>query len=197
MDPESRRSAIIAAARTVFARNGYHRTGIADIVDEIGVARGTFYRYFDSKRAIFGVVLNGMMEEVVSVVQPIDVSGPIPPQILANLDRLVRAITAEDVCRVLFAESVGIDDEADDALRAFYGAALERIERALRTGQALGVVREGDVRLLARCLLGLLKEPVVQASLEHEELDVRLLIAELIAVLRGGILREPAVILPP
>ena len=196
MDPESRRTAIIVAARAVFARNGYHRTGIADIVDEIGVARGTFYRYFDGKRAIFQVVLNGMMDEVVSVVQPIDVAEPIPPQILANLDRLVRAITAEDVCRVLFAESVGIDDEADDALRAFYGAALERIERALRTGQALGVVRPGDVRLLARCLLGLLKEPVVQASLEHEELDVRLLIAELISVLRGGILQEPAVILP-
>jgi AcrR family transcriptional regulator len=188
MDPESRRSAIIAAARTVFARNGYHRTGIADIVDELGVARGTFYRYFDGKRAIFQVVLNQMMDEVVSVVQPIDVALPIPPQILANLDRLVRAITAEDVCRVLFAESVGIDDEADDALRAFYGAALERIERALRTGQALGVVRDGDVRLLARCLLGLLKEPVVQAALEHEELDVRLLIAELVSVLRGGIL---------
>lgn len=195
MDPESRRLAIIATARSVFARNGYHRTGIADIVDALGVARGTFYRYFDSKRAIFQVVLNGMMEEVVSVVEPIDVTQPIPPQVLANLDRLVRAITAEDVCRVLFAESVGIDDEADDALRAFYGAALERIERALRTGQALGVVRDGDVRLLARCLLGLLKEPVVQAALEHEELNVAQLIAELVSVLRGGILREPAVTL--
>lgn len=188
MEPEARKAAILATARAVFARQGYHRTGIADIVDEMGVARGTFYRYFDSKRAVFQVVLSAIMEEVVAVVVPIDVARPIAEQVFANLDRLVRAITAEDVCRVLFVESVGIDAEADDALRAFYGAALGRIEAALRTGQALGVVRTGDVHLLARCLLGLLKEPVVQAALDHEELDVQALITEILAVLRGGVL---------
>ena len=188
MDPDERKAAILGAARAVFARKGYHRTGVADIVDEVGVARGTFYRYFESKREVFQVVLGAMMEEVVSVVEPIDVTRPIPDQIRANLDRLVRAITAEDVCRVLFAEAVGIDEEGDDALRAFYGQALVRIETALRTGQALGVVRPGDVVLRARALLGLLKEPVVQASLNGEELDADALVEEIRAVLQGGIL---------
>jgi AcrR family transcriptional regulator len=190
LPPEERRAALLQTARACFAERGYHRTSIADIVDSAGVARGTFYRYFDCKRAIFSVVLTEIMEEVVSVVQPIDVSQPIASQVLANLERLVRAITAEDVCRVLFAEAVGIDDEADDVLRAFYGGALSRIEAALRTGQALGVVRPGDVKLRSRCLLGLLKEPVVQAALDREELDVPALIAELLAVLRSGILVE-------
>jgi AcrR family transcriptional regulator len=188
MDPDARRSLLLAAARAVFARTGYHRAGVADIVDEVQVARGTFYRYFDSKRAVFQVVLADMMEEVVSVVAPVDVARPIPPQIFDNLDRLVRKITQEDVCRVLFAESLGIDEECDEALRAFYGAALERIERALRTGQALGVVRAGDVRVLARCLLGLIKEPVVQASLDRTELDETGLVIEIVGILRGGIL---------
>jgi AcrR family transcriptional regulator len=188
MDPDERRAVLLGAARAVFARKGYHRAGVADIVDEVGVARGTFYRYFESKREVFQVVLGAMMTEVVSVVQPIDVTRPIHAQITENLDRLVRAITAEDVCRVLFAEAVGIDDEGDDALRAFYGAALVRIETALRTGQALGVVRPGDVTLRARALLGLLKEPVVQASLNGEELDAAALVEEIRAVLQGGIL---------
>lgn len=191
MEPEARRAAILATARAEFAAHGYHRTGIAQIVDALGVARGTFYRYFDSKRAVFQIVLSEIMDEVVGVVVPIDVSRPIQDQVFANLDRLVRAITAEDVCRVLFVESVGIDAEADDALRAFYGVALARIEAALRTGQALGVVRAGDVRLLARCLLGLLKEPVVQAALDRDELDVPGLIAEILAILRGGVLVTP------
>jgi AcrR family transcriptional regulator len=190
MDPDARRAAIVVGARSVFARLGYHRAGIAEIVDEVGVARGTFYRYFDSKRAIFQVVLSDMMDEVVGVVRPIDVARPIPPQIWDNLDRLVRAITAEDVCRVLFAESLGIDDEGDQALREFYGQALDRIERALRTGQALGVVRDGDVKLLARCLLGLLKEPVLQAMLYREELDPSALVREIVAILGAGILRR-------
>jgi len=186
--PEERRNDILAAARRVFAARGYHRTGIADIVQEVGVARGTFYRYFDSKRAVFGEVLEQMMTEVVSVVRPIDVAQPIPGQVEANLERLIHAITAEDVCRVLFAEAMGIDAEGDDALRAFYGQALARIEVALRTGQALGVVRPGDVSLKARLLLGLIKEPVVQATLEGRELDASALVDELLGLLRDGLI---------
>ncbi|MCB9685765.1 MAG: TetR/AcrR family transcriptional regulator [Alphaproteobacteria bacterium] len=189
MDPDERRAAILAAARRVFVRKGYHRAGVADIVQEVGVARGTFYRYFEGKREVFAAVLGGVMDEVVGVVRPIDVTRPIPEQIRANLDRLVRAVTDEDVVRVLFAEAQGIDDEGDAALRDFYGAALGRIEAALRTGQALGVVRAGDTRLLARCLLGLIKEPVVQAALFGESLDAAGLVDEITAVLAGGIVK--------
>ncbi len=189
MDPDERRAAILSGARRVFAARGYHRTGISDIVAEVGVARGTFYRYFESKEAVFQEILEEMMAEVVSVVQPIDVAAPIPAQVLANLDRLVRAITAEDVCRVLVGEARGIDGEADEALRAFYGGALARIEDALRTGQALGVVRPGEVRLRARCLLGLLKEPVVQAALDGQQLDTEQLIVEILQLLQVGILQ--------
>lgn len=187
MTPEARRAHIVAAARRVFASKGYHRTGIADIVREVKVARGTFYRYFDSKRAIFQVVVEQMMSEVVDVVEPIDLARPVIPQVESNLDRLVRAITAQDVCRVLFTEAVGIDDEGDEVLRAFYAEALGRIEAALRTGQALGVVRPGDVALKARLLLGLIKEPVVQANIEGTPLDPTALVAELNTLLRGGL----------
>ncbi len=188
MAPDERRAEILAASRRVFARLGYHRTGVSDIVAEVGVARGTFYRYFESKRAAFQEILEHMMAEVVSVVQPIDVGAPIPPQVLANLERLIRAIAAEDVCRVLFSEALGIDVEADDALRAFYAEALGRIERALETGQALGVVAPGHVPTKARCVLGLLKEPVVQAVLDGRDLDVNVLVREILQLLRSGLL---------
>lgn len=187
MSPDERRAALLHAARKVFARRGYHRAGVADVCDELGVARGTFYRYFEGKREIFQAVLAEVMAEVVGVVAPIDVRLPIPEQIRANVDRLVRAITAEDVCRVLFAEAQGIDDEGDEALRGFYGGALQRIEAALRTGQALGVVRTGDVRLRARLLLGMIKEPVAQAALFGAPLDADGLVDELLGVLTHGI----------
>jgi len=191
MPPEERRATIVAAARRVFAARGYHRTGIADIVREVHVARGTFYRYFDSKREVFQLVVETMMAEVVAVVRPIDLSHPVVPQVEANLDRLVQAITAEDVVRVLFLEAVGIDEEGDDVLRAFYAAALSRIETALRTGQALGVIRSGDVGLKARLLLGLIKEPVVQAHLQGRPLPTHDLVRELTTLLRHGLIADP------
>jgi len=190
MSPEERRTTIVAAARRVFATRGYHRTGIADIVREVQIARGTFYRYFEGKRDVFQVVVQTMMAEVVGVVQPIDLQRPVVPQVEANLDRLVRAITAEDVCRVLFLEALGIDEDGDDVLRGFYGEALNRIETALRTGQALGVVRPGDVGLKARLLLGLIKEPVVQANLEGRPVRTQELVQELTTLLRHGLVAD-------
>ena len=190
MPAEDRRSQILAAAGRSFAAKGFHATGVADIVSEAGVARGTFYRHFESKREAFTAVLQAMMADVVSVVRPIDIHSPIADQVWANLDRLVRAIMVEDVARVLFSEAVGIDAEGDEALREFYGAALQRIELALRTGQQLGVVREGDVKLKARALLGVIKEPVVQAKLYGESVDADALVGELILLLRQGVLKQ-------
>lgn len=47
-----RREQLLAAARAVFAEKGYERATVGDIVRAAGVAQGTFYLYFPSKRAV-------------------------------------------------------------------------------------------------------------------------------------------------
>ncbi len=189
MSSEHRRAGLLRAARTVFGQKGYHAAGVSDIVAEAGVARGTFYNYFESKRSIFQAVLLGLMDEVAGVVVPIELDRSIEDQLRTNLELIVEAALNEEVGRLLFAEAAGIDDEADAALRAFYGAAAARIEKALRHGVRLGLVRDGDLGLTARCLLGMVQMPVFLASLGFEEkLAPERLVAELEALLRGGVL---------
>ena len=53
MGKPERRQQILTVARDVFARRGYHAAKIDDIVAAAGIARGTFYLYFEDKRAIF------------------------------------------------------------------------------------------------------------------------------------------------
>jgi AcrR family transcriptional regulator len=186
---EHRRAGLLRAARTVFGRKGYHAAGVSDIVGEAGVARGTFYNYFESKRAVFQAVLLQLMDEVAGVVVPIELDRSIEAQLHTNLELIVTAALNEEVGRLLFAEAAGIDDEADAALRAFYGAAAARIEKALRKGVQLGLVRDGDLGLTARCLLGMVQMPVFMASLGFEErLAPKRLVDELEALLRGGVL---------
>jgi AcrR family transcriptional regulator len=50
---EATRGALLAAAETLFGRDGYHGTGVTDITREAGVAQGTFYLYFPGKEEIF------------------------------------------------------------------------------------------------------------------------------------------------
>jgi AcrR family transcriptional regulator len=45
----NRRQQILDAAANCFARNGFHRTSIQDIVKESGLSAGLVYRYFTGK----------------------------------------------------------------------------------------------------------------------------------------------------
>jgi AcrR family transcriptional regulator len=45
----SRRRQILEAAAGCFARNGFHRTSVQDIVKESGLSAGLIYRYFSGK----------------------------------------------------------------------------------------------------------------------------------------------------
>jgi AcrR family transcriptional regulator len=55
-----RRRAILAAARTVFARQGYASTVVEDIARQADIAKGTLYLYFPSKEQIY---LEALLEE--------------------------------------------------------------------------------------------------------------------------------------
>ena len=52
-----RRSQLIEFATRKFASDGYHPTSVADIVDGIGVGKGVFYWYFESKEMLLEQIL--------------------------------------------------------------------------------------------------------------------------------------------
>lgn len=51
--PDDTRQRLVAAAATVFNRDGYHATDSNRIARAAGYAPGTFYRHFPDKRSIF------------------------------------------------------------------------------------------------------------------------------------------------
>ena len=59
-----KRAIILAAARESFERFGYRRTVIDNVVREAGVAKGTFYLYFESKEELFLEVVKAMRAEI-------------------------------------------------------------------------------------------------------------------------------------
>jgi AcrR family transcriptional regulator len=52
------RNRLLAAAEQCFARNGYDESGVALICQTAGVSKGAFYHHFDSKQALFLILLN-------------------------------------------------------------------------------------------------------------------------------------------
>ena len=48
-----KKNELLAAAREVFAEKGYKAAGISDIAEKSRMAVGSFYKYYESKEAIF------------------------------------------------------------------------------------------------------------------------------------------------
>jgi AcrR family transcriptional regulator len=70
-DPDERRRELIASAQKLFYNKGYESTSVSDIVNEAGVAKGTFYYYFDSKQAVLEAMIDDLVAYSVSLIRPI------------------------------------------------------------------------------------------------------------------------------
>ena len=197
LPPEERRAALRAAALRCFAARGYHATSVADIVAAAGVAQGTFYNYFATKRALFDDLLDGLLQEITQAARPVRL-GPGEPdplqQLRENTERVLAILLARaDLTKLLLSEAVGLDRAADEKLLAFYRALLALIERALSWGQRLGLTRGGDARLQARMVLGSVKEVVYHGVMAGETRPPAELVAALVDVNLRGLLGTGAV----
>src|SRR4051812_15743647 len=190
---EQRRAAVLRVARTIFADKGYHATSIDDIIEAAGIARGTFYLYFESKRAIFDELLDELFTTLQAQVRRIEV-GPnaAPPveQMNATVDRVMQTLgDNREMPRILLREAVGIDDEFDVKLEQFYGRIEKMLTSAVQTGQEMKLVRPCDAEVMARCILGSAKELVHWAFVKQEPdaLDIGHLGRELISFTLQGL----------
>lgn len=65
-DPRRERTPqrLVAAARVVFERDGFHDARLADVTREAGVSTGTLYNYFQSKEELFRAVMQGVFDDL-------------------------------------------------------------------------------------------------------------------------------------
>ncbi|WP_280588103.1 TetR/AcrR family transcriptional regulator [Halorubrum sp. Boch-26] len=56
------RAELVAAGRELFERFGFERTRVKDVTEAVGIGTSTFYRFFDSKEALYVEVLRAERE---------------------------------------------------------------------------------------------------------------------------------------
>lgn len=196
MDKAERRQQILNHARDVFAKRGYHAAKIDDIVAAAGVARGTFYLYFEDKRAIFEEIVDRVFTRIgmtILRVDPADAARDVGSQIEENIRRIV-ALLLEDkpTTKIMLADALGVDAAFDRKLLSFYDEVATLLEQALRDGQALGVVAAGDTRMYAFLTLGALKELLYQVVMRDWDIAEERIVDEIYGFLKRGYLRVEA-----
>jgi len=83
------RAAILECASEVFARREFHEVLTDDIAATLGIGKGTIYRYFDSKEALyFATIVEGIQGMHAAVTTALEQPAPIA----IRLERLVATI---------------------------------------------------------------------------------------------------------
>ncbi len=196
---ERRRRELIAAAYRVFTTKGYAAASAADIAAEVGVGYGTFYRYFDSKRAILDEVVDYGLDRLLG-----EIAGDVFEPVLLEQRELSAAqlvatwVTAvERMCHIaesdpalmhsLLFELPGIDEELNARIIGLGGVFAATVGRFLARAADAGVLRaDVDTTELAWMLLALTIPPVMRTLQGEDAIRRRGYTETVLAVLGPG-----------
>ncbi|MDQ4025190.1 MAG: TetR/AcrR family transcriptional regulator [Actinomycetota bacterium] len=149
-----RRVQLLEAASRLFASQGYHGTTVGDICDSLGVGKGVFYWYFESKEALFSEILQVSLlelrraqERAIEAVD--DPVARIEQGIRASIDFFRRAPGFLELIRIAARyEEFSIFVEKGQQIIAADTATH------IKDGMARGEIRHGDPDLMAHGILG-------------------------------------------
>ncbi len=93
-EAEERKNEILDAAERLFGTNGFDNTSTADILNEIGIARGTLYYHFKSKEEILDAMIERMVKRLAKKAEKIVAEKDTP--ILQRLTKMMLALRVDD-----------------------------------------------------------------------------------------------------
>jgi AcrR family transcriptional regulator len=142
---EFRTAGILEAARRVFATKGFNDATVDDIANAAGVAKGTVYLYYKSKRDIYFAALMFGIEQMYST---LDEQLKEQSTIEGKLRTLIAVKLAycdenRDFFKIYYSElgNLCIHPAADPELKALYFDKAKVIESILKEGARKKVLR--------------------------------------------------------
>jgi len=149
-----RRQQILDESARLFAERGYHPTAVADIVESLGVGKGVFYWYFESKEDLFLEILASSSQDLRRLQQAAIGDEPDP---LRRIELGIRAsLRWFREHRHLFnlSQFAATEERFAVVLRQNDAVAIDDISRHLKEAMADGSIPDQDPAMLAHALVG-------------------------------------------
>ncbi len=152
--------AAVSSALNVFWERGYGGTTPAELLDAIGVGKGSFYNAFESKHALFEQALRRYGDErVAGLLRSFAGTGPVSQRIKRYLERLAAPENEKALRRGCFAANTAAelgrhDPVATKIVRGTFERMESVLEATLVEGQERGELdRALDPKAIASLLL--------------------------------------------
>ncbi|MBY0165456.1 TetR/AcrR family transcriptional regulator [Paenibacillus lautus] len=89
---EERKNEILDAADTLFGQKGFDGTSTNDILEKVGIARGTLYHHFKSKEDIMDALIDRYAVRLLDRAQAVALDKSIPV-----IERIIRVVMALNI----------------------------------------------------------------------------------------------------
>lgn len=185
-----KREAILRAAISVFAHNGYFNSKVADIAREAGVADGTVYLYFKSKEDILHSIFDRSVEEALDAarnrIEELDDPREKLRQIaLLHLERLG---ADRDLAVVFQVELRGSTKFMEEFSAAGFAEYLMLIRSTFEEGQRAGVFRPDlNAKTVSKILFGALDEMATNWILSKRRYKLAPMADEVLDIFLNGV----------
>jgi len=177
-----RRAQLLKAAREVFDEKGFEAATVSDIVRRAGVAQGTFYLYFSTKKDIVIELAQRPMELVAERVKSITAESASFEEALRGMVRTGFAIGKEypDLCRLIHMGSDTVEQaKATSQGQDMRAMGIAMFEHAQANGDMEPVDTEVAFDTLHAMLSGAMQRAFADRACERAD-DIERAVTELI-----------------
>lgn len=159
-DKSERRDEIMAAAKEVFARKGFHATAIADIAKQAGLAYGSIYWYFDSKDELFHALMaveeSALRAHVLAALAALAADAGGEARFRCAVQATLEFFDADKAAvRLLFRDAYALGNRCEKHLGGIYERFIDDIETVIVACQERGEVVAAPPRMAAYTLAAL------------------------------------------
>jgi AcrR family transcriptional regulator len=147
------RGRLLEAAERIFAELGYHDASIVKITEAAGVAQGTFYLYFASKKDLFDELVLDLNHRVrQAMTEAADKGGTRAEKELLGFGAFFRFTAEHPALYRIIRQAEFVSPET---LHEHYRRLTNGYVAGLRQAMADGEIDDGDPEVLAWALMGI------------------------------------------
>ncbi|MFE0358064.1 TetR/AcrR family transcriptional regulator [Streptomyces nigra] len=150
----------VEQAMDVFWRKGYVRTTPQDLVDALGIGKGSLYNTFGNKHALFEQALRRYRDsQTVALIEMLEEPGPVKARLRKTLGFLAETDLADPDRRGCMAvntaaELAGRDEAATELVQRMFALTEDAFRALIEEGQRSGeIAPERDPAALGSLLL--------------------------------------------
>ena len=174
LDPESRKSQILEKAIKIFSKQGYQNTDIQTIADKIGVAKGTVYLYFKSKKELF---LSAVEFAIVKLAERIDSEVKKEKHPIQKITAVIRAYFCffdeeNHLSEIIVKERSEFMRDAQNTYFRVFSENAHHLEEIIQSGINLGAFRETDPKLTTQIFADVLYGTIYTYFMTDKKKDV-------------------------